>query len=62
MKILFAIAFILLIWAASLKPTIEEKVEQQIKESEALCDSASYYLHELQKVNDSLIDINFPLK
>jgi len=62
MKLLFALSFIALIMAAALRPSIEEKVEKQLQESEALCDSASYYLHELQKVNDSLININFPLK
>jgi hypothetical protein len=47
--------------AAAMRPTIEEKVEEQLEQSEALCDSAAYYLHELQVVNDSLIDASFPI-
>jgi uncharacterized membrane protein len=62
MKFLLALSLVALVMAAALRPTIEEKVEEQIHESEALCDSAAYYLHELQVVNDSLIDVNFPLK
>ena len=62
MKFLLTLSLVALVMAASLRPTIEEKVEEQLHESEALCDSAAYYLHELQVVNDSLIDINFPLK
>jgi hypothetical protein len=44
-----------------MKPTsIEERVEIQLKESEALQDSAMILLKELHEKNDSLIDKYFP--
>ena len=61
MKFLLALSLVALVMAAALRPNIEDKVEEQIHESEALCDSAAYYLHELQVVNDSLIDASFPI-
>jgi hypothetical protein len=61
MKFLTALGLIVLITALSMKPTsIEERVEIQLKESEALQDSAMILLKELHEKNDSLIDKYFP--
>jgi hypothetical protein len=61
MKFLTALGLIVLITALSMKPTsIEERVELQLQESEALQDSAMVLLKELHDKNDSLIDKYFP--
>ena len=61
MKYLLALALVALITALSIKPkSIEERVEEQIGESQALHDSAMKLLIELHEKNDSLIDKYFP--
>ena len=61
MKFLTALGLIVLITALSMKPkSIEERVEIQLQESEALQDSAMVLLKELHDKNDSLIDKYFP--
>jgi hypothetical protein len=61
MKFLSALGLIVLITALSMKPkSIEERVEIQLQESEALQDSAMILLKELHDKNDSLIDKYFP--
>jgi len=61
MKYLLALSLLALITALSMKPTsIEERVEVQLEESEALHDSAMILLKELHDKNDSLIDAYFP--
>ena len=61
MKFLTALGIVVLITALSMKPkSIEERVEIQLEESEALQDSAMVLLKELHEKNDSLIDKYFP--
>ena len=61
MKFLTALGLIVLIAALTMKPkSIEERVEVQLEESEALHDSAMVLLKELHEKNDSLIDKYFP--
>jgi hypothetical protein len=61
MKFLTALGIVVLITALSMKPkSIEERVEIQLQESEALHDSAMILLKELHDKNDSLIDKYFP--
>jgi hypothetical protein len=61
MKFLTALGIVVLITALSMKPkSIEERVEIQLQESEALQDSAMILLKELHDKNDSLIDKYFP--
>ena len=61
MKFLTALGIVVLITALSMKPkSIEERVEVQLQESEALHDSAMILLKELHDKNDSLIDKYFP--
>ena len=61
MKYLLALSLLALITALSMKPkSIEERVEIQLEESEALQDSAMILLKELHDKNDSLIDKYFP--
>ena len=61
MKFLTALGIVVLITALSMKPkSIEERVELQLEESEALHDSAMVLLKELHDCNDSLIDKYFP--
>ena len=61
MKFLTALGIVVLITALSMKPkSIEERVELQLEESEALQDSAMILLKELHDKNDSLIDKYFP--
>jgi hypothetical protein len=60
MKFLTALGIVVLITALSMKPkSIEERVEIQLQESEALQDSAMILLKELHEKNDSLIDKYF---
>ena len=57
MKFLTALGLVVIITALSMKPkSIEEKVEIQLQESEALQDSAMVLLEELVNKNDSLMD------
>jgi hypothetical protein len=61
MKYLLALSLLALITALSMKPTsIEERVEEQIQQSEILHDTAMILLKELHDKNDSLIDKYFP--
>ena len=61
MKFLTALGLVVIITALSMKPkSIEEKVEIQLQESEALQDSAMVLLKELVHKNDSLIQAYFP--
>ena len=61
MKFLTALGIVVLITALSMKhKSIEERVEIQLQESEALQDSAMILLKELHDKNDSLIDKYFP--
>jgi hypothetical protein len=56
MKFLTVLGLIVLITALSMKPkSIEERVEVQLEESEALHDSAMVLLKELHDKNDSLL-------
>ena len=56
MKFLTVLGIVVLITALSMKPKpIEEKVEIQLQESEALHDSAMVLLKELHDKNDSLL-------
>jgi len=61
MKYLSIIAILAVITALSIKPkSIEERVEIQLEESEALHDSAMILLREIHEKNDSLLDKYFP--
>ena len=61
MKYLSIIAILAVITALSIKPkTIEERVEIQLEESEALQDTAMVLLREIHEKNDSLIEAYFP--
>ena len=61
MKYLLALSLLALITALSMKPTsIEERVEEQIQQSEILHDTAMILLKKLHEKNDSLIDKYFP--
>lgn len=61
MKYLSIIAILAVITALSIKPkSIEERVEIQLEESEALQDTAMILLKEIHIKNDSLIDKYFP--
>ena len=61
MKFLTALGIVVLVAALTMKPkSIEERVEVQLEESEALHDSAMILLKELHEKNDSLIDKYFP--
>ena len=61
MKFLTALGLVVIITALSMKPkSIEEKVEIQLQESEALHDSAMVLLKEIHEKNDSLIQAYFP--
>ena len=61
MKYLSIIAILAVITALSIKPkTIEERVEIQLEESEALQDTAMILLREIHEKNDSLIEAYFP--
>ena len=56
MKFLAALGIVVLITALSVKPqAIEEKVEEQIHESESIHDSAMQVLVEIHEANDSLL-------
>ena len=60
MKALLAIAILAVILALSTeKPTIEDKVAEQIEESQKLCDSATVELERMRKINDSLLELRF---
>jgi len=61
MKYLSIIAILAVITALSIKPkSIEERVEIQLEESEALQDTAMILLREIHEKNDSLIEAYFP--
>jgi hypothetical protein len=56
MKFLTALGIVVLVAALTMKPkSIEERVEVQLEESEALHDSAMLLLKELHDKNDSLL-------
>ena len=55
MKFIASIGLLAVILALSNKPTIEEKVEEQIIESQEMHDSAMQMLIELHNHNDSLL-------
>ncbi len=56
MRFLAALGLVVLITALSVKPpTIEEKVEVQIEESQEVHDSAMQVLVEIHEANDSLL-------
>ena len=60
MKYLSIIAILAVITALSIKPnSIEERVEIQLEESEALHDSAMILLQEIHDKNDSLLIKHF---
>ena len=50
-----SIVLILIMGWRSETPEIEEQVEQQLEESQAIQDSAIIYLKELHEKNDSLL-------
>ena len=60
MKYLLVLAIVSIFTAIALYPTIEEKVDIQLDQSEALHDSAMVLLEEIVDKNDSLIDAYFP--
>jgi hypothetical protein len=60
MKYLLVLAIVSIFTAIVLNPSIEEKVDIQLEQSEALHDSAMVLLKELHDKNDSLIDAHFP--
>ena len=60
MKYLLVLAIVSIFTAIVLNPSIEEKVDIQLEQSEALHDSAMVLLKELHEKNDSLIDKYFP--
>jgi hypothetical protein len=41
--------------AVTIKPDVEQKVEEQIHHSEMMCDSAAMVLDEIHNLNDSLL-------
>lgn len=56
MKFLTALGLVVLITALSVKPKpIQEKVEEQMQESQEMHDSAMQMLIELHEANDSLL-------
>jgi hypothetical protein len=56
MKFLTVLGIVVLVAALTMKPkSIEERVEVQLEESEALHDSAMVLLKELHDKNDSLL-------
>ena len=55
MKFLAALGLLTIILALTIKPTIEEKVEVQIEESQSMHDSAMKMLVEIHEANDSLL-------
>jgi hypothetical protein len=61
MKYLLVLAIVSIFTAIVLNPTIEEKVDVQLEQSEALHDSAMLILQEIHDQNDSLIDAHFPI-
>ena len=60
MKYLLVLAIVSIFTAIVLNPSIEEKVDIQLEQSEALHDSAMLILQEIHDKNDSLIDAHFP--
>ena len=60
MKYLLVLAIVSIFTAIALNPTIEEKVDVQLEQSEALHDSAMLILQEIHEKNDSLLDAYFP--
>ena len=60
MKFLLVLAIVSIFTAIVLNPSIEEKVDIQLEQSEALHDSAMLILQEIHDKNDSLIDAHFP--
>jgi hypothetical protein len=60
MKYLLVLAIVSIFTAIVLNPSIEEKVDIQLEQSEALHDSAMLILQEIHDKNDSLIDAYFP--
>ena len=60
MKFLLVLAIVSIFTAIALNPTIEEKVDVQLEQSEALHDSAMLILQEIHEKNDSLLDAYFP--
>jgi hypothetical protein len=55
MKFLAALGLLVIILALTTRPTIEEKVEEQIHESQEMHDSAMQVLVEIHEANDSLL-------
>ena len=55
MKFLAALGLLVLILALTTRPTIEEKVEVQIEESQEVHDSAMQMLIDLHNHNDSVL-------
>ena len=60
MKYLLVLAIVSIFTAIVLNPSIEEKIDIQLEQSEALHDSAMLILQEIYEKNDSLLDANFP--
>ena len=60
MKYLLVLAIVSIFTAIVLNPSIEEKIDIQLEQSEALHDSAMLILQEIHNKNDSLIDAYFP--
>ena len=55
MKFLAALGLLTIILALTSRPTIEEKVEVQMQESQSMHDSAMQMLVEIHEANDSLL-------
>ena len=60
MKYLLVLAIVSILTAIVLNPSIEEKIDIQLEQSEALHDSAMLILQEIHEKNDSLLDAYFP--
>jgi hypothetical protein len=59
MKYLLVLAIVSIFTAIVLNPSIEEKVDIQLEQSEELHDSAMVILQEIHDKNDSLLSIYF---
>lgn len=55
MRFLAALGILIIILALTTRPSIEEKVEEQIHESESMHDSAMQVLVKIHEANDSLL-------
>ena len=59
----FILLIIIIIWAIYSydKSSVKNEVEEQVEHSQELHDSALLMLEEIHGINDSLIDVYFPI-